>query len=168
MAPLIGADSNAAKARRGDAQKQPADKLLPVESFDTTRWRKMDADVRFTGNRIVRKSNLPVSNLSAHLLMDDGMLTLDPVALSAASGQTVTVNYSVTGGNATGGGVDYTLANGTLTFTPGQTSKNIGMSIVNDAIDEGSFENVIITLSAPGNATLGTIIEHTLKILDDD
>ena len=86
LAPLIGADSNAAKAKRGDAQKQPADKLLPVESFDTTRWRKMDADVRFTGNRIVRKSNLPVSNLSAHLLMDDGMLTLDPVALSAAGG----------------------------------------------------------------------------------
>jgi uncharacterized protein involved in outer membrane biogenesis len=86
LSPLIGADSNAAKARRGEPQKQPADKLLPVEKFDTTRWRKMDADVRFTGKRIVRKSNLPISDLSAHLVMDDGVLTLDPLALSAAGG----------------------------------------------------------------------------------
>lgn len=86
LSPLIGADSNAAKAKRGEPQKQPADKLLPVEKFDTTRWRKMDADVRFTGKRIVRKSNLPISDLSAHLVMDDGVLTLDPLALSAAGG----------------------------------------------------------------------------------
>jgi len=86
LAPLIGADSNAAKARRGETQKQPADKLLPVEAFDTTRWRKMDADVRFTGKRIVRKSNLPISDLSTHLVMDGGVLTLDPLALSAAGG----------------------------------------------------------------------------------
>src|SRR5207247_3188444 len=37
------------------------------------------------------------------------------VSLSAASGKTVTVNYAVTGGTATGGGDD-TPANGTLTF----------------------------------------------------
>jgi len=86
LSPLIGADSNAAKAKRGESQKQPADKLLPVEKFDTTRWRTMDADVRFTGKRIVRKSNLPISDLSAHLVMDNGTLTLDPIALSAAGG----------------------------------------------------------------------------------
>ncbi|HET7161616.1 MAG TPA: AsmA family protein [Rhodanobacteraceae bacterium] len=86
LSPLIGADSNAAKAQRGESQKQPADKLLPVETFDTTRWRKMDADVHFTGKRIVRKSNLPISDLSTHLVLDDGVLTLDPFALSAAGG----------------------------------------------------------------------------------
>lgn len=86
LSPLIGADSNAEKAKRGESQKQPADKLLPVERFDTTRWRAMDADVRFTGKRIVRKSNLPISNLSTHLVMDDGVLVLDPLALSAAGG----------------------------------------------------------------------------------
>ncbi|HET7221839.1 MAG TPA: AsmA family protein, partial [Rhodanobacteraceae bacterium] len=86
LSPLIGADSNAAKARRGESQKQPADKVLPVETFDTTRWRKMDAEVHFTGKRIVRKSNLPISDLSTHLVMDDGVLTLDPLALMAAGG----------------------------------------------------------------------------------
>jgi len=36
------------------------------------------------------------------------------VTLSSASEKTVTVNYSATGGTATGGGVDYTLTSGTL------------------------------------------------------
>jgi uncharacterized protein involved in outer membrane biogenesis len=86
LAPLIGADSNAAKAQRGETQKQPADKVLPVETFDTARWRTMDADVRFTGKRIVRKGALPISDLSTHLVLNDGLLTLDPLALSAAGG----------------------------------------------------------------------------------
>lgn len=44
LAPLIGADSNAAKAGRGEKSRQPADKVLPVAQFDTQSWRKMDAD----------------------------------------------------------------------------------------------------------------------------
>ena len=86
LAPLIGADSNTAKARRGETQQQPDDKVLPVEPFDTTRWRSMDADVRFSGKRIARKGALPISDLSTHLVLNDGLLTLDPLALSAAGG----------------------------------------------------------------------------------
>jgi len=86
LAPLIGADSNAAKARRGESQKQPADKLLPVEPFDTARWPHMDADVRFTGRRIVRKAALPVNDLSAHVLLHEGVLKVDPVRLGVAGG----------------------------------------------------------------------------------
>ena len=41
------------------------------------------------------------------------------VALSGASGSTITVDYAVTGGTASGGGVDYTLGASTLTFNPG-------------------------------------------------
>lgn len=96
LAPLIGADSNAAKARRDEAQKQPADKVLPVETFDTTRWRSMDADVHFAGKRIVRKGALPISDLSTHLVLDDGMLTLDPLSLSVAGGN-LRANVSLDG-----------------------------------------------------------------------
>ncbi|QJW53153.1 hypothetical protein HL670_00003 [Serratia plymuthica] len=35
LAPLIGADSNTEKAGRGEKSRQPADKVLPVEKFDT-------------------------------------------------------------------------------------------------------------------------------------
>src|SRR5205823_6118863 len=90
-----------------------------------------------------------------------------PVSLSIASGKTVTVNYAVVGGTATGGGVDYTLANGTLTFAPGVATQNINFTVVNDTLDEND-ETVQVTLSGPTNATMGAIATHTYTILDDD
>src|SRR2546428_6994116 len=58
------------------------------------------------------------------------------VALSSVSGKTVTVGYVVSGGTATGGGVDYTLASGTLSFAPGVTNRNITLAVVHDALNE--------------------------------
>jgi hypothetical protein len=65
------------------------------------------------------------------------------VGLSAASGQDVTVDYTVTG-TATGSGVDYTLADGSATITAGSTSTNIVLVIAEDALDETN-ETVIVT-----------------------
>ncbi|MDC3012198.1 Ig-like domain-containing protein [SAR86 cluster bacterium] len=91
-------------------------------------------------------------------------LTVD---LSAASGKSVTVNYAVTG-TATGSGSDYTLENGTLTLSPGSTSGTITIAgIVDDLIDEAN-ETVIVTLSSPNNATLGSDDVHTYTINDND
>jgi hypothetical protein len=90
-----------------------------------------------------------------------------PVTLSYASGSTVTVQYAVTGGTATGGGVDYTLAAGQLTFVPSDTSENIPVTINNDALDEDD-ETIVITLSNPTNAVLGATTTHTYTITDDD
>ncbi len=91
-------------------------------------------------------------------------LTVD---LSAASGQNVTVNYAITG-TATGSGTDFTLANGTLTINAGETSGTITIaSIANDSLDEAN-ETVIVTLSSPGNATLGSDDVHTYTITDND
>src|SRR5207249_2866448 len=85
------------------------------------------------------------------------------VSLSAVSGKTVTVNYAATGGTATGGGVDYTLASGTLSFAPGQTNQTIAISVVNDAAIEFD-ETIVVTLSAPANATLGATPAQTYTI----
>ena len=91
-------------------------------------------------------------------------LTVD---LSAASGQNVTVDYAVTG-TATGSGTDYTLANGTLTINAGESSGTITIgSIVDDSLDEAN-ETVIVTLSNPSNATLGSDDAHTYTITDND
>ncbi|RQR26693.1 AsmA family protein [Burkholderia sp. Bp9143] len=86
LAPLIGADTNASKARRGAAVAQPANKALPVEPFRTDRWKKIDADVRFTGRRIVKTSSLPITDLSTHVVMQDGVLTLNPLNFGVAGG----------------------------------------------------------------------------------
>jgi hypothetical protein len=89
------------------------------------------------------------------------------VSLSASYVETVTVDYSVTGGTATGGGVDYTLAAGTLTFDPGVTADNVSISVVDDGLVEGD-ETVEVTLSNPSNASLGVNTVHTYTINNDD
>jgi VCBS repeat-containing protein len=86
------------------------------------------------------------------------------VTLSAASGQSVSVNYATSNGTATAGN-DYTAGSGTLTFAPGVTSQTITVNIAEDTIFEGS-ENLNVTLSAPTNATIadnvgvGTITDN--------
>jgi len=94
------------------------------------------------------------------------------VTLSAASELTVTVDYQVSGGTATGdlntgSGIDYTLADGTLTFAPRDTSKSISVNILNDGLAEAN-ETIVVTLSNPSNATLGSLTVHTYTILDND
>ncbi len=86
LAPLIGADSNAEKQQRGDGTLQPADKVLPVEPFRTERWNAMDADVNFTGARILHGEALPIDSLSTHLVMNNGALYLDPLRFGLAGG----------------------------------------------------------------------------------
>ncbi|MBM4261636.1 MAG: DUF11 domain-containing protein [Deltaproteobacteria bacterium] len=90
-----------------------------------------------------------------------------PVSLSVATEPTVTIDFAVTGGTATGSGTDYTLASGTLTFATGQTTRNIAVTINNDSLDELD-ETIQITLSNPVNATLGAPTVHTYTITDDD
>jgi len=75
------------------------------------------------------------------------------VSLSAASGKTVTVDYATANGTATTAGSDYTAASGTLTFTPGETSKNINVTVNGDVAEELN-ETVLVNLSAPTNATI--------------
>jgi uncharacterized protein involved in outer membrane biogenesis len=86
LAPLIGADSNARQKARGGEGKQPATKVLPVEEFRTERWRDMDADVEFTGKRIVHSAKLPFTDLYTHLMLSDGQLNLEPLRFGVADG----------------------------------------------------------------------------------
>lgn len=87
LAPLIGADSNTKQKARGGESKQPADKVLPVEEFKTERWRDMDADVEFTGKRIVHSEKLPFNDLYTHLVLTDGVLSLEPLRFGVAGGK---------------------------------------------------------------------------------
>ena len=84
------------------------------------------------------------------------------VTLSAASTQTVTVNFATANGTATAGS-DYVATSGTLTFNPGDTTKTITVVINGDTLNETN-ETFLVNLSNPVNATiadgqgLGTII----------
>jgi hypothetical protein len=88
------------------------------------------------------------------------------VHLSPASVDTVSVDFASLAGTAASG-VDFTPLNGTLTFTPGQTTQVISVNVTGDVIDEGDSETLTIQLSNATNANLADD-SATGTILDDD
>jgi Ca2+-binding RTX toxin-like protein/subtilisin-like proprotein convertase family protein len=74
------------------------------------------------------------------------------VNLSAVSSKQITVNYTTANGTAIGGN-DYTNTAGTLTFNPGDTSKQIPIAVNPDASFEFA-ETFTVNLSQPTNATI--------------
>ena len=78
---------------------------------------------------------------------------------------TVTVAYQVSGGTAAAG-KDYTLRGGELVFRPGQTAKDILVTLRNDFLVESS-ETIVIKLLSPSGAQPGRLT-HTLTITDDE
>jgi len=88
------------------------------------------------------------------------------ISLSAASALTVTVPFSVSG-TATDPD-DYSIAPvSPLVFAPGETSKTVTITVVDDS-DVEPEETVVLTLGAPTNATLGETTTYTEAITDDD
>ena len=74
------------------------------------------------------------------------------VTLSAASGRTVAVDYTTTNGSAVAPD-DYTTTTGTLTFAPGETTKDVNVPVVGE-LDTELTESFTLNLSAPTNATV--------------
>jgi hypothetical protein len=95
------------------------------------------------------------------------------VTLSAPSSRTVTVQWATADDVAVAPG-DYAAAGGTLTFSPGQTSKSVN-AIVNGDIVAEIDESFLVALSTPTNAAIGdglavgTIVDdELLPVIDID
>jgi hypothetical protein len=73
------------------------------------------------------------------------------VTLSAASGNTVTASYATADQTALAGS-DYLAASGTVTFSPGEVTKTIAVTVNGDTINENN-ETFLVNLSSPVNAT---------------
>ena len=88
------------------------------------------------------------------------------VTLLPASARAVSVNWATADGTATAG-VDYTAGSGALSFAPGETSKEIVVSVTGDELNEEN-ETVLVKLSGPAGAGFaaggdqgqGTIIDR--------
>ncbi|MDX6529932.1 MAG: large repetitive protein [Blastocatellia bacterium] len=87
------------------------------------------------------------------------------ITLSLASGQTVMVNYATADNTATAGN-DYQSASGTLTFSPGETSKTISVAVNGDTTFEQN-ETFFVNLTTPMNATI-TDAQAQGTIVNDD
>ncbi len=103
LGPLIGVDSGKgaekskqAEQKKGEKTVQPAGKVLPYDRFETDKWNVMDADVRFKGQRIEHGSTLPISDLSAHIILQNADLKLSPLKFGLAGG-TISSNIRLEG-----------------------------------------------------------------------
>jgi hypothetical protein len=101
LGPLIGLPptERSAKAVEGVTPPPSADpakrasraggKVLPTATLDFERLRAMNADVRYTADRIRNVREMPLDKGSVHVTLQDGVLTLDPLDLGVASGKLV-------------------------------------------------------------------------------
>lgn len=101
LGPLIGVGGQAADPAAADSESRKGstrtnrdpNKVLPDQPFKTDRWRAMDVDIDFAGQRIVRDGALPLENIRTHAVLNDGVLTLEPLAFGVAGGElTATVS----------------------------------------------------------------------------
>jgi uncharacterized protein involved in outer membrane biogenesis len=96
LGPTVGANTGAGTKEAGKVKAAPAGKALPVDEFNTAKWGAMDADVKFTGKKIVRVNDIPLDDVVADLHMHDKVLKLTPLNFGMAGGQ-ISSNISLDG-----------------------------------------------------------------------
>ena len=102
LGPLIGVDTTEVEGEEAEekedpsAREQPPGKALPVARIGSETWDLMDADVRFEGRRIVQNENLPFDDVEAHIVLQDRVLSFEPLNFGVAGG-TLTNNIRVDG-----------------------------------------------------------------------
>ncbi|MFZ3084403.1 AsmA family protein [Rhodoferax ferrireducens] len=99
LGPLIGSRPGSVQAAKQAARQLPTEppqtaavtparaRVLPDQSFNTERWRSVDAEVGLRAKALKREKELPLEDLMAHLSLKDGLLTLDPLNFGLAGGQ---------------------------------------------------------------------------------
>lgn len=96
LAPLIGASNKNTKPAAKREVKVIPGHAIPATRFRTERWKAMDADIHFVGKHLIRPAALPANDVSAHLIMKDGVLTLNPLKFGVAGG-TLSGNIALDG-----------------------------------------------------------------------
>lgn len=100
LAPLVGLSATATQARplpgqpaaAAPARGRPANagrvagRVLPNVPLDIRRLRAMNADVRYTAERIVNAPSLPLERGSVHVKLAESVLALQPLDLGVAGG----------------------------------------------------------------------------------
>jgi hypothetical protein len=95
----------------------------------------------------------------------EGQPALVVVALSRASGRTITVNFATANATALAG-ADYAAASGTLTIPAGATGTTVSVRTLGDRADERA-ETFTVRLSRAANASIADA-SGTVTIADDD
>ncbi|HYE50843.1 MAG TPA: Calx-beta domain-containing protein [Azospirillaceae bacterium] len=117
---------------------------------------------------VIKDDDLPTLAITPAVTVKEGeagaaVLT---VTLDKASTLPVTVDYAATAGDAEAG-KDFLAASGTVTFLPGETSRTVSVSLLDDKQIEPD-EGFTVVLTNPAGATLTDKATATVKIVDND
>ena len=80
-----GRKADSPKLAAQAAKEAASPRLLPAEPYKLDKLRAMDADVRLKARR-VNTITLPIDDMDARMLIDDGVLRLDPLDFGVADG----------------------------------------------------------------------------------
>lgn len=84
--PQTGGKESANAEQKAEAAQARADgRVLPDTPYNLTKLRAMDANVRWKAQRINAPS-LPIDDMDAHLILDAGLLRLEPLNFGVADG----------------------------------------------------------------------------------
>jgi hypothetical protein len=117
------------------------------------------------GPTVTIKETNPTVSIGSPGTTPEGRPLTFPLTLSHPSGTPVTVRFATTGGTAIPG-ADYTPIPPTeFTFQPGQTTGAVHVATHPDNAFEQDSETVVVDITDPGTATLGTASAYG-KIVD--
>ena len=146
------------------------------ETFTLTLTGATNATLSSTPSRITATGtirdddqDLPVLSIEGGRAIEgQGATVTFTVTLAPESGREVSVNWATRGGSAAQD-EDYEGESGTLTFSAGDTSQTISVTVTDDTLDEAVEEQFTVQLSSPRNATLSPDASSaTGTIVDDD
>jgi len=136
----------------------------------------INGEIRGQFSNLPTGSSIQASATKYVVNESEGSVSLTVTRLGNTAG-VATVDYATSdtaGSNSCGSVIgaassrcDYLATLGTLTFSPGETSKTISIPISDDAFVEGP-ENFSLTLSNPAGATLGSPFTSQVTINDND
>jgi uncharacterized protein involved in outer membrane biogenesis len=73
----------------GPERKRGHDRVLPSAPYKADGIRAISVDVRFRGREVLRPRNVPLQDVAARLVINDGLIRLDPLDFGIADGNVV-------------------------------------------------------------------------------
>ncbi len=154
LGPVIG--TKGGKTEKTNPQAlvpvKAAGRVLPEEEFSFERWRTFDADVQFTGRKIIRDEHLPIDDLVAHFQLQDGVLSLLPLEFGVAGGKVVS-NIKMDGnGNAIKADLSASISHLKLNqIAPGFKPMETSLGEINGNVKMRSTGNSVAKLLGASN-----------------
>jgi hypothetical protein len=116
-----------------------------------------------------KKAQIKFSAVTYSVAENAGTFNL-VVQRSGNTRNTASANVAITGGTAVGGGVNYTYSGpGSVTFAPGETTKTIPVTIVDNTTADAPNKTIVFRLS--GASPSGTQLKNnpaTVTIIDNE